>query len=296
MPPLSVVVATVHPWPELEMTMESLWPQAVELGAEIIIMDGDGAGVPSDFPERYPGAESVRMPGVSVFILRAHGMRRARGAIVAITEDHCRLPAHWCRRLIEVHERHPEAAAVGGAVENGSTEKLVDWANYFIAHVPLMPPVEGGEAGIISAQAGMALKRSAVPREIPARGVMEMLYLRDLRRRGEKLILDDGIVVEHVQSHGFWRTFATHYHNGRSIAGFRRVGAGAAELAARIASTAVLPAFLMLRSTAAVLRKRRFRRQLALSLPLMAGCACCHAAGELMGYAFGHGSSPERLS
>jgi len=223
-------------------------------------------------------------------------MQQANGELVAVTEDHCRLGPDWCRRLIEAHRRYPEAAAVGGAVENGPTNGLIDWANFFVAHSPMMPPVRGGESRRISLQAGMALKRRAVPGDIPPEGLMEMLYVPQLRARGETLILDDGIVVHHVQSHGFWKTFATHYHNGRSIAGFRRLRAGTLELALRLAGCFLLPGFLTLRAIVVVTGKRRFLRELALSLPLVAGLACCHAAGEFAGYCAGAGRSPARLS
>jgi hypothetical protein len=173
---------------------------------------------------------------------------------------------------------------------------MIDWANYFVAHCPQMPPIPSGEARMISLQAGMALKRRALPREIPAWGFMEFLHVGKLLERGETLVANGEIVVQHVQSHGFWNTFAVHYHNGRSIAGFRKLESRTVPLLLRIASCGVLPAFLVFRSLASVVPKRRFLWELALSLPLMAGLACCHAAGELVGYCAGPGTSPERLS
>jgi len=45
-PPLSVVIATTKPWPEMRATLDSLLPQARDLGAEVIVADGDGRGLP----------------------------------------------------------------------------------------------------------------------------------------------------------------------------------------------------------------------------------------------------------
>src|SRR5436853_7812841 len=101
---LSVVIATTHPWPELEMTLASLWGQIQELKAELIIVDGDGKGVPADFNVRFPGAVYLQKIGGSVFALRSLGMQRAGGEIVAVTEDHCRLGPDWCATLLQ---RHP---------------------------------------------------------------------------------------------------------------------------------------------------------------------------------------------
>jgi GT2 family glycosyltransferase len=294
--PLSIVVATTHPWPEVERTLDSLWEQAREVGAEMVVVDGDGQGLPEDFTARYPGTLVLKKPGASVFVLRALGMQHTSGEIVAITEDHCRVCPDWCRKLLETHRRYPNAAAVGGCVENGSTDRLIDWANYFVAQAPMMPPIQAGEAAMISAQAGMAIKRRVVPKEIPPHGIMEMFFLRELRQRGETLIADDQIVVHHIQSHGFWNTFAVHYHNGRSIAGFRKRTMAPWKTPLRLAACFGLPGFLPLRATLAVIGKGRFLRELALSFPLMTALACCHAAGEFVGHWSGAGDSPEKLS
>jgi hypothetical protein len=45
-----------------------------------------------------------------------------------------------------------------------------------------------------------------------------------------------------------------------------------------------------------VIGKDRCIRQFVLSLPLIIALACCHAAGEMVGYWAGAGTSPQRLS
>jgi hypothetical protein len=63
----------------------------------------------------------------------------------------------------------------------------------------------------------------------------------------------------------------------------------------RLAWSLALPGILLLRAVVVVMRKRRFRRQLALSLPLIVALACCHSAGEFMGCWAGAGNSAEKL-
>ena len=123
-----------------------------------------------------------------------------------------------------------------------------------------------------------------------------MLYVRQLRQAGGKFFTDNEVRVHHVQSYGFWKTFSIHYHNGRSIAGYRKPGLSGSRRLLRLASCFVLPAFLVGRSTYPILQKRRFRKELLLSFPLMILLACCHALGEVVGYCAGPGHSPERLS
>ena len=94
---LTVVVATTQPWPEIEMCLDSLHDQAREVGVELLVVDGHGEGLPADVLGKYPQVTRIALPGRSVFQMRAEGMARSRGAVVAVTEDHCRVAAEWLR-------------------------------------------------------------------------------------------------------------------------------------------------------------------------------------------------------
>lgn len=88
---LSVIIATSQPWPELRMCLDSLHNQAVQAGAEVIVADGTGRGLPDDVTGRYPEVTWLKAPGCSVPQLRALAMSQACGEVVAVTEDHCRV-------------------------------------------------------------------------------------------------------------------------------------------------------------------------------------------------------------
>ncbi len=132
--PLSVIVATSQPWPELRMCLDSLHVQAVRAGAEVVVGDGTGQGLPEDVARRYPEVTWLKVQGASVLQLRALAMSHTSGEVVAVTEDHCRVAPDWCERILEAHKRYPEAAAIGGAVENGARRKIIDWASFFIVN------------------------------------------------------------------------------------------------------------------------------------------------------------------
>ena len=51
-PTLSVIVATTHPWPEVEACLERLLAQTMAIGGEVILGDGDGG----EFPVRCPAS------------------------------------------------------------------------------------------------------------------------------------------------------------------------------------------------------------------------------------------------
>lgn len=295
-PRLSIVIATTKPWPEIRRCLDSLHGQAQAIEAEVLVSDGHGAGLPDDVGDRYPEVIWIKHPGGSVFALRGIAMAQARGDIVAVTEDHCEVTPDWCARVIKVHQEHPDAAAIGGAVENGATERLIDWANFFVVFGPFTAPIENGEQEHISLQANISYKRHVLPRVAPEFGMMEMLFNRQLRLQSEKLVADDRLVVHHNQSWGFLGTFAAHFHNGRSIAGFRLQRMTWVERILRLGGCFILPPALLWRTVGPVVRKRRLRRQALASLHLTALVVTCHAAGEFLGYLLGPGESPSRVA
>jgi hypothetical protein len=292
---LSIVVATTHSWPEIRECLDSLRDQAAAHGAEILVADGDGAGFPETEARNHPNVRVFERRGASVFALRALGISRASGHIVAITEDHCRVAPDWCARILDAHQEHPEAAAIGGAVENGATSTRIDWANFALVFSPFMPPIRNGESEQIALQANVSYKSRVIPRSMGELGMMEFLFNRELRERGERLVADGRILVHHHQSHGFLRTCASHFHNGRSIAGFRLADLTGLERLARIGSTIILPPFLLYLTLRNVTRKGRLEGAILASAPLLLPLVVCHAAGELVGYVAGPGDSPRRI-
>ena len=75
--------------------------------------------------------------------LRSYGINSANGEIIALAEDHCFFDENWCQDIIEAHESN--YAAIGGAIENKSGSRALDWAVYFYDYGKYMPPNEAGE-------------------------------------------------------------------------------------------------------------------------------------------------------
>ena len=294
--PLSIVIATTRSWPEIEPCLESLHDQAQAVGAEVLVGDGHGRGLPVDVAERYPEVKWIKWPGGSVFFLRELAMTQAHGDVVAVTEDHCTVTPGWCERMLKAHRDHPEAAAIGGLVENGATARLIDWSNFLIVFGPFTAPLETGKQRIISLQANISYKRRVVPQKVSQLGMMEFLFNRKLLEQGEILIADDQLVVSHNQTWGFWGTFAAHFHNGRSIAGFRLQEISWVERCVRLGRCVILPAYLLWITVGPVIRKRRLLKPALTSLPLTALVVTCHAVGEFVGYLWGAGNSPQQLA
>jgi Glycosyl transferase family 2 len=293
-PVLSIIVATTQPWPEIRGCLESLEEQAGKVNAEILIADGNGAGLPADYKTR-DGLRYLCNPGASVFQLRAMAMEQARADVVAVTEDHCRVAEDWCKRIITAHVEHPEAAAIGGAVDNGATGTMLDWAQFLVANGPFMAPLKNGITDQIALQANISYKSHALPVSFERDGIMEMLYNKKLTRRGLKMYADGLVKVQHIQSLGFKGSCAINYHNGRSIAGYRVASIPFYERWLRLIGCLVLPPYMLLRTWSTLLEKKRSIGFGLAVTPYLVVLLICHAAGEAVGYVKGAGSSPSKL-
>ena len=281
---LSVVLATIEPWPDLANCLAVLEPQVAAIGGEIIVGDGHGEALDAAKAASSDRLSWIRIPGASVFELRARGVEQARGEIVAMTEDHVVVGQDWCVRILEAFARNPDAAVVTGPVLNGSTGTLMDWANFLHTFGPFYPPVNRQQGERCPPIANIAFRRSAIG-PVPIRtGWLELELNPRLFREGRVAVSDD-LTVTHVQSHGFWLTMLAHFDNGRSTTGLRP----------KPAEHGPGPLTLFWRGLGAIGGIKKLSPAARASLPLMFVLSCCHAAGEAVGVLAGPGRSPSRL-
>ncbi len=128
-PPLTIVIGTGEGWPynrdppgSIRSVPKPPVPRSLLLMA---------VRRPSRCATRSAG-RPLDQDGRAIGLLAlARALREARGEVVALTEDHAIPRPGWVPAIIRAHADHPEAAAIGGAIENGSTESSLDWASYF---------------------------------------------------------------------------------------------------------------------------------------------------------------------
>jgi Glycosyl transferase family 2 len=293
LPTLSIVIATTQPWPELRGILESLYDQARAIPAEIIVADGHGEAQPPS-PSPFPEVIWITSPDSSVYELRSLAIGRTSGEIIALTEDHCQVTPDWCARVLAAHREYPEAGVIGGAVENGATGSLMDWASFFYTNGAAMLPLKDGECSHII-QLNLSYKRRAISGAIRPAGQMEWMMNEDLRKQGEMLVADHRIVVNHVQSVGVLGTCLLHFHASRALAGFRRLRIGWPELIVRLGACLAMPPLLFARALGAVLPKRRLLGTIVASTPWLVLLVCLRATGALVGFITGPGDSPRYI-
>jgi hypothetical protein len=294
-PRLSVVVGTTQGWPEILPCLERLQAQALAVDAEIVVADGSAAPPPPT--ERLgPRVRWLRRPGAGIFELRALATARARAAIIAVTEDHCRPAPDWCARILEAWRRHPDAAAVKGAVDNGTAERLVDRAAFLLNQAPHLPPFVGRAEDDVLGVSCVAYRRAALIGLTARREPWppEMRDPRAWRREGARLVADATIRVAHHQSVPLLGMSALQYHNGRAAAGTRRARMERRDWA-RLLAAPVLPLTRAVRTAALCLAKGIAPATVLACAPLFVWFYLWKGAGELAGYLAGPGDSSRRL-
>jgi hypothetical protein len=293
-PSFSITVSTIQGWPGMGKTFASFETAAARVGGEVVVTDGSRCS-PPDPALLAPTTRWHRYPGMSVFQLREVGYRLASGEIVAVTEDHVAVPPDWCERFIANFAAAPEALAIGGSVENGATETLVDWASFFVVQAPVVAPIQSGAVSHLSGAVNVAYRAAAL-REIDDHGglgTLDGLHQRDLRKQGALLIADDGIRVAHDQSETLAHFTALHFHAGRTFAGFLRDRMDGQAWLRFIAAGPV--AHVRLARAVILLSKRGYGPTLARAWPIMLWLFYAQAAGHLAGFLFGAGDSPGKV-
>lgn len=233
-------------------------------------------------------------PETTIPEMRHLAFRQARGPVVAVVEDHVEVPPDW----VAVLRREFQAGAevVAGGVENLATTSLVDWAAFLCEYAPLLPPIDPGPPSMIPGN-NVAYRRSLLQRysAVLAEGRWEDRLHEALRRDGVRMTLLPEVTAGHRMHYDIRNYTSQRYLFSRSWAGLRLRGASLAHRFGAGMARLALPPLLFGRVTSTVWRKRRHRRELLRSLPLLAWFTLVWAVGEAVGCWAGPGTATARV-
>lgn len=261
---------------------------------EIVVSECARDGTAERIRERWSAVRVLHFDDDrSVPQLRAAGLASAASPIVAMTEDACLPRPGWFAALRRAYADGPDA--VGGAIEHGSPERLVDWAVFFCEYGRYLAPLAAEPRSDLPGQ-NVSYSRAALAMidDLVKRGTWEPLWHWRLAARGARLVRDGSIVVVMKKRYTVWGFVGERFMYGRSFAAQRVEGGSVARRALFTIGCAVLPAVVLARIVRDLVAKRRYVPQLVLSLPYLAIFACVWAAGEAVGYATGSGRSASR--
>ena len=198
-PPLSVVVPTRDG--DLAQVIDALSSEVDAVGGELVVVDGRDEG-------------DMRMPS-----LRTIGVRRARGDVIAIGEDHAVPAPGWAKAVLDAHDRHASADAVVGCLVNATDHTVSGRANFlafaaaWAPPMPVLPSLRPPPASTLS------IKRRAVAELGDGPGDFDAVLLPRLFTEG-RMVADDTVSVLHHQDHGLRWSVANAYASARSGYGY----------------------------------------------------------------------------
>jgi GT2 family glycosyltransferase len=290
-PKLSVVIASVNGWPSIVKCLSALARQEGNVKAEVIVAHSSNDGTSENIRRNFPWVKLLSFPKrLSIPELRSAAMSCATGDIITVTEDHCIPRKDWYQNILKAHES--PYGAVGGAVVNGSVDRLVDWAVYFCEYCQAMPPISCGEVSALTGN-NVSYKREALQKiaTFPRKSYWDFFLHLELKRAGVNFLSDPNIVVFHHKRFGLLYFLSQRFHYSRSFAGMRNRTSSIPRRTFYVITSPLLPLILLSRVTAEVIRKGRHMKEFAWSLPLLLVFTLSYACGELAGYVFGGGES-----
>ncbi|HEY7530968.1 MAG TPA: glycosyltransferase [Gemmatimonadota bacterium] len=286
-PTVSVVVPSFNAAATIERCLSALGAQECDEPFEIVVIDSSTDGTADVVRRRFPRVvlhtfPERKFPGEA----RNEGAARSTGEILAFTDADCVPDRWWVREIVDAHRRG--GPVIGGTIDNANPDSRVGWAHFFCDLTPWMPGTSAGPMDQIPT-GNLSVRRWALERYGP---FADRTYSSDTAfswraaAGGHPPLFVPAIRVAHVNVTdlaGFLRRSAV---RGR---GFARVRAGErrfspARRAVHVALSPGLPVLLGWRAVRNVLRRRRYRRELALSLPLVLLGLIAWSWGELRGY------------
>lgn len=288
---LSVIIPSVNGLPSIEECLTAMEKQRGSIDAEIIVVDSNNDGTAEYISKNFPRVKLLKLnERRGIPELRALGMASSTGDILIVIEDHCIVPENWFLEIVKAHDSEYEV--IGGAVENGSTERLIDWAVFLCEYSSFMLPIFAGEAEFITGN-NTSYKRKVIEQldETIKRDYWEYFLHTELKRAGVKFFAAPSIVVSHKKEFGFFYFLSQRFHYSRSFAAMRRRKSSRAKQLVQLFYVPVLPFFMTWRITRNVLQKKRHYKELFLSLPLLVIFMLSYALGEFIGQLFGPGNS-----
>ncbi len=279
-------------------TLASLQAQDGGLSHEVIVVDRLHDAVSGAIRERFPAVRLLPCEaGLSLPRMRAQALAVAQGSLILVTEDHCVPPRSWLLDFHQLAQDQPDAAVIAGGVENGVTDRTLDWATFLCEYAAFSPPIVEGFGGALAGMNVMYRRRALAdcPPELLTKGFWETTLHPWLAARGEKLLASNRIRIFHCKRFS-WRLFAAQrYVYSRYYAGIRFPRERTLLRWTAALATPVLPVLLTWRLFRAAQQKPSLAVHAQRALPYLFGFFVIWAVGEAVGYLRGPADALEAI-
>lgn len=259
---ISVIVPSYRGKSTIVRCLKSILDQTLRERYEVILVDSSPDDTADRAATEFPDIRLIRVarrkfPGVA----RNVGLDHATVDLIAFTDQDCVVAPDWLDRLV-THLREGRAAAVGGAILNGTPGSVVGTAGYLMEYNEFTPHRKLGFVSNLP-HCNIGFRRQTLredgsfPSVVP--GAEDLIYNWQLRLRRRGLLFDPEIRVTHLNRTRF-REFIFHQHllgRGSGVARMRAPLPGHMFARWPILSPA-LPAIRICRTAARLIRRDPF--------------------------------------
>ncbi len=249
-----------------------------------VIVVFDKLSLPDALVAQHPATRWIADQSPDPARLRALGVAAARGALIAVTEDHCVPSPTWIRDLRMAHLEH-RVAAIGGPLDKLVPDSALNWAGYLLEFGRYQPPLTTGDALYLT-DCNVSYQRAALEaiRDVWMNAFHETTTHWALRDRGERLVLDARPTVSQQRSVTWWGGLVEKVQHGAVFGRTRLPGLSYGARAMRALSTPALPFVLTLRAVRLASARGRGAEAVRAIVPIFL-FATGWALGELGAYA-----------
>jgi glycosyltransferase involved in cell wall biosynthesis len=138
---ISVVIPTYNRKKLLEKCLESLANQSYKDYEVIVVGDVSTGGTGSlirEMQKRFKNIRHFRQEALGHSMARNFGFSKAMGEIIASIDDDCTAEPGWLKRIDAAFKKHPNVAAVGGAVINPINTRI-SWSYHILGFSDWFP-------------------------------------------------------------------------------------------------------------------------------------------------------------
>jgi hypothetical protein len=236
-------------------------------------------------------------PITSIGAANAAGVRRARGRVVALTEDHCFPEPGWAAALLEAHE-DDEVCAIGPVVSNGNPGTSISEADFAIGYGPWMAPLPAQTMPFLPGH-NSSYKRDdllALGKRLDRFLEAETVLHFEWTAQGRILLVEPRANVRHV-NYSRWRSWLpVQYLAGRHFGGSRATTWTRRRRLFYACASPLIPFVRLARIVREYFRPGRSPLLLLRVLPSLTIGLALDGVGQGVGYLLGSGRSMERLS
>ena len=221
----SIIVPAYNSRRTIRQCLSSLLAQQTSHRYEVVLVDSSKDETPQIVRDEFPQVQLIHLeqqtyPGSA----RNLGIRQARGRILAFMDSDCVAEANWLDRIIAAHEK-TDAAAIFGAVKNGTPTSIIGTVCYLIEFNEFLPRSKPRDSDILLG-GNVGYKQEVFSKHnigftdiFPSE---DTIFAWTLRQKNEKIYFDPGILVAHLNRTSFSGLLRHQHTLGKASAEARR--------------------------------------------------------------------------